>query len=198
MINKNNMKYCFYPYPTGCYPFRYGYPMQGQPQTVPQQAQPQGQSPVLSARNQFRGRVVSINNGDVVGQVIVDTGCGNVISSVITNASIRQLGLRVGSQVVAIIKSTSVMIMSDKSSNSKSCEECDTMLSARNQFEGRIVELNEGNVVGRVTVDIGCGNIASSVITSASISQLGLKVGSTVKVVIKSTDVMLMTPQGLA
>ncbi|MBV4419852.1 TOBE domain-containing protein [Clostridium tyrobutyricum] len=72
------------------------------------------------------------------------------------------------------------------------------MLSARNQFGGRIVELNEGDVVGRVTVDIGCRNIASSVITSASISQLGLKVGSTVKVVIKSTDVMLMTPQGLA
>ena len=66
---------------------------------------------VLSARNQFKGTVVKIQEGDIVGQVVVDIGCGNLMSSIITTASIRELGIRVGSEAIAIAKSTDVTIM---------------------------------------------------------------------------------------
>jgi molybdopterin-binding protein len=64
----------------------------------------------LSARNQLKGKVVSIDEGAVNGIVKIDIGGGNVISSTISMASIRELGLTVGCEAYAVIKATSVMV----------------------------------------------------------------------------------------
>ncbi len=64
----------------------------------------------LSARNQFKGTVVDIQDGAVNGIVKIDIGGGNIISSVITMASIRELGLKVGGTVYAVIKASNVMV----------------------------------------------------------------------------------------
>ena len=67
----------------------------------------------LSARNQFKGTVVEITEGAVNGYVKIDIG-GNVISSNISMASIRELGLTVGSTAYAVIKASSVMVGVDE------------------------------------------------------------------------------------
>ncbi|MBQ6366613.1 MAG: molybdopterin-binding protein [Oscillospiraceae bacterium] len=64
-------------------------------------------------------------------------------------------------------------------------------LSARNQFKGIITEIQEGAVNGIVKLDIGGGNIISSVITMSSIRELGLQVGGTAYAVIKASNVMV-------
>ena len=64
----------------------------------------------ISARNQFRGTVVSIEQGVVNGIVQIEVAPGLVISSSITNEAIRDLGLTVGGKAVAVIKSSSVMV----------------------------------------------------------------------------------------
>lgn len=64
----------------------------------------------LSARNQLKGKVVEIQDGAVNGIVLLDIGGGNIISSTISMASIKDLGLEVGKEACAVIKSTSVMI----------------------------------------------------------------------------------------
>ncbi len=64
----------------------------------------------LSARNQFKGTVVDIQDGAVNGIVKIDIGGGNIISSVITMASIRELGLKVGGTAYAVIKASNVMV----------------------------------------------------------------------------------------
>ena len=48
--------------------------------------------------------------GAVNGIVIIDIGGGNKISSTISMASIKELGLEVGKEAYAVIKSTSVMV----------------------------------------------------------------------------------------
>ena len=63
-------------------------------------------------------------------------------------------------------------------------------LSARNQLEGTIEELQLGGVMAHVVVRVG-GNLIESVITRRSAEQMGLKVGDKVKAVIKSTEVKL-------
>nr|WP_317323508.1 TOBE domain-containing protein [uncultured Flavonifractor sp.] len=68
----------------------------------------------LSARNQFKGTVVSIQEGAVNGIVKIDIGGGNVITSTISMASIRELGLKVGGTAYAVIKATSVMVAVDE------------------------------------------------------------------------------------
>lgn len=64
----------------------------------------------LSARNQISGKVVEILEGAVNGIVVMDIGGGNKISATISMAAISELGLKVGSDAVAVIKSTSVMV----------------------------------------------------------------------------------------
>ena len=64
----------------------------------------------LSARNQFKGTVVEIQEGAVNGIVKIDIGGGNVISATISMSSIKELGLQVGGSAYAVIKATSVMV----------------------------------------------------------------------------------------
>lgn len=63
-------------------------------------------------------------------------------------------------------------------------------LSARNQLNGHIEEVKLGNVMAHVVVRVG-ENLIESVITRTSAEDLKLKVGDEVKVVIKSTEVMI-------
>ena len=65
-------------------------------------------------------------------------------------------------------------------------------LSARNQFKGTIADIQEGAVNAIVKIDIGGGNIVSSVITMSSVRELGLKVGGTAYAVIKASNVMVV------
>ena len=67
----------------------------------------------ISARNQFKGTVLSIEEGAVTGIVRLDIGGGNVVTSTISMASIRELGLKVGGTAYAVVKATSVMVAVD-------------------------------------------------------------------------------------
>lgn len=64
----------------------------------------------LSARNQLKGKVVSIQDGAVNAIVGIDIGGGNIISSTISMAAVNELGLEMGKDVYAVIKATSVMV----------------------------------------------------------------------------------------
>jgi len=63
-------------------------------------------------------------------------------------------------------------------------------ISARNQLEGKVLEVTLGDIMAHVVVKVGKSQI-ESVITRRSAKQLSLKKGDKVTVVIKSTEVML-------
>lgn len=67
----------------------------------------------ISARNQLAGKVKSIKEGIVTAEVVVELPGGQEIASVITMTSVHNLGLKVGSEVTAIIKATEVMLAVD-------------------------------------------------------------------------------------
>ena len=64
----------------------------------------------LSARNQFKGKVVDIQEGAVNGIVKIDIGGGNVMSATISMNAIKELGLEVGKEAYAVVKATSVRV----------------------------------------------------------------------------------------
>jgi molybdopterin-binding protein len=63
----------------------------------------------LSARNQLAGKVVEVTKGQTTAHVRVDIG-GKIITSSITNEAVDDLGLQVGDEVTAVIKSSDVII----------------------------------------------------------------------------------------
>jgi len=65
---------------------------------------------VFSARNQLQAKVKSVKLGAVMAEVVVELADGQEIVSAITRSSAESLNLHEGDAVVAIIKSTEVMI----------------------------------------------------------------------------------------
>jgi molybdopterin-binding protein len=66
----------------------------------------------------------------------------------------------------------------------------DMALSARNQLPGIVETVQIGTIMAHVVVKVG-DNLIESVITRTSAEELGLKKGDSVKVVVKSTEVMI-------
>lgn len=64
----------------------------------------------ISARNQIKGKIKSVKLGEVMAEVVIELGTGEEIVSAITRGSVESLGLKVGDEAVAIIKSTEVII----------------------------------------------------------------------------------------
>ncbi|HEX3648709.1 MAG TPA: molybdopterin-binding protein [Pseudonocardiaceae bacterium] len=64
-------------------------------------------------------------------------------------------------------------------------------LSARNQLSGTIAEIEPGAVMTIVKIQLDGGQEVTASVTRDSVRDLDLKVGSPVKAVIKSTEVML-------
>jgi molybdopterin-binding protein len=64
----------------------------------------------ISARNQLRGTVKVVKPGAVMAEVVVELADGQEVVAAITLSSAQELNLKVGDDVVAIIKSTEVMI----------------------------------------------------------------------------------------
>ncbi len=64
----------------------------------------------LSARNQFPGRVVSVQKGQTTGHVQIEIAGGTRVICSITNEAIDELELAVGDSATAIIKASDVMV----------------------------------------------------------------------------------------
>jgi molybdate transport system regulatory protein len=64
----------------------------------------------LSARNQLKGKIVSVEKGVITAKVKVEIKMPATITAVITKEAVEDLGLKVGDEVTAIVKSTEIII----------------------------------------------------------------------------------------
>ncbi len=64
----------------------------------------------LSARNQFPGKVRSVEKGAVNSIVRMEVLGGNTLSATISNLAVEELGLAPGTAALAVVKATSVMV----------------------------------------------------------------------------------------
>lgn len=64
----------------------------------------------LSARNQLKGKIVSVDKGAVMANVKIEVTEPSTVTAAITKESVENLDLSEGDEVCAIIKSTEVII----------------------------------------------------------------------------------------
>lgn len=67
----------------------------------------------ISARNQLKGKVKSIKHGPVSSEVVITVASDVEITSVITETAAKELGLKTGSAVYAVIKASNVILAVD-------------------------------------------------------------------------------------
>jgi molybdopterin-binding protein len=66
----------------------------------------------LSARNQLRGTVTGITRGQAIANVELDASGQRVVSS-ITVEAVDELALSEGSEVIAVVKASDVILATD-------------------------------------------------------------------------------------
>ena len=64
----------------------------------------------LSARNQFKGKVLAVEKGVITAKVKVEVKIPVTVTAVITKEAVDELDIKVGDEVTAIVKSTEIMI----------------------------------------------------------------------------------------
>ena len=136
-----------------------------------------------SARNQFAGHVVALHEGevDLEVRVSVDSDGGCDIVAVITRESAETMGLTVGVEVGALVKSSSVLLYTDRRLRT----------SARNQLWGVVARIDEGPINSEVTLQLPGGRSVCAVVTHDSVAALGLAVGGEACAVFKASAVIL-------
>jgi molybdate transport system regulatory protein len=64
----------------------------------------------LSARNQFKGKVLAVEKGVITAKVKIEIKMPITVTAVITKEAVDELEIKVGDEVTAIVKSTEIMI----------------------------------------------------------------------------------------
>lgn len=136
----------------------------------------------LSIRNQIPGTVTAIATGEVMATVKVRLASGQQLTAAVTLDAVKDLGLGEGSEVRALVKSTEVSLATGPVSG----------LSIRNQIPGTVSEIATGGAMAGVKVTVEGGELTAA-ITADAVADLGLKAGSPVVALIKSTEVSLAT-----
>ena len=67
----------------------------------------------ISARNVIKGTVKSIHHGPISAEVVISIAKGLEITSVVTASAAKELGLKKGVEVYAVIKASNVMVAID-------------------------------------------------------------------------------------
>ncbi len=138
-----------------------------------------------SARNALAGTVTHIEHGVVDCEVILQLSEESEVVAVITERSARELGLAVGVQAVALIKSSFVILAREDDIG---------RTSARNRLAGTIVAREDTEVNTEIILDLGSGKSLVAIVTRASADALALLVGDRACALIKSSHVILAVP----
>ena len=68
---------------------------------------------------------------------------------------------------------------------------CSLRISARNQIEGKVINIDKGQVAASVKIEVTEPATLTTVITVEAVDELNIKPGDTIEVVVKATEVMV-------
>lgn len=138
-----------------------------------------------SARNQFIGKVVEIKRGSINDEIELEIAGGQRIVAILTHESTASLGLQAGGEAFALIKASSVILVSEMQG---------ARFSARNQLSGVISRVLPGAVNTEVVIDLNGGATLAAIVTNESGSALALAVGQPATAIFKASSVILGVP----
>jgi molybdate transport system regulatory protein len=138
-----------------------------------------------SARNQFFGTVSGIQPGAVNDEIELDIAGGHRIVAIVTHESTASLGLAAGAQAFALVKASSIILMTEGEG---------ARFSARNQLAGTVSRLTPGAVNTEVVLDLTGGGSIAAIITNESARALELAEGRTATAMFKASSVIVGVP----
>ena len=138
-----------------------------------------------SARNHFAGQVTRVQRGSVNDEIEIEAAGGHKVVAIVTHESAEGLGLAVGAQAFALVKASSVVVVTDAEG---------AKFSARNRLTGKVSRLVPGAVNTEVVIDLAGGGSVAAIITNESSSTLELTEGATATAIFKASSVIVGAP----
>jgi molybdate transport system regulatory protein len=138
-----------------------------------------------SARNQFFGTVARVRPGAVNDEIEIDIAGGHKIVAIVTHESTASLGLDVGVQAFALIKASSIILMTEAEG---------ARFSARNRLDGTVSRLTPGAVNTEAVIDLAGGGSIAAIITNESARALDLAEGRMATAMFKASSVIVGVP----
>lgn len=136
----------------------------------------------LSVRNTLFCEVAKITQAPVNVEIKLQVSPSIMITTVVTNASVREIGLAPGRCCVAMVNASSVMLAQETE---------DLNISARNKIAGKVTQRIDDNGESEVVIDIGGGKTLTSVITKEGADAAGATLGADVVAIFKTSNVIL-------
>ena len=138
-----------------------------------------------SARNHFVGPVTRVQPGAVNDEIEIEVAGGHHIVAIVTHESAENLGLQVGAQAFALVKASSIVIVTDAEG---------AKFSARNRLTGTVARLVPGAVNTEVVIELPGGGSVAAIITNESSKALALAEGATATALFKASSVIVGAP----
>jgi molybdate transport system regulatory protein len=135
-----------------------------------------------TARNQFTGTVSALDKGPATTHVTLDVGGGHAITASITTAAATKMKLKKGSEALALVKASEVVLVTDFAGY---------VLSARNQLAGTIARVQKGATTSLVGLALPGGTTITASVTNDAVDALGLAAGQPATATFKAYAVML-------
>lgn len=135
-----------------------------------------------TARNQFLGRVASVQADPSTTTVRVALDGGQAVTASLTSEAARELDVAPGQEALALVKSSEVVLVTDFGGY---------RLSARNQLAGTVSRVQRGAVSSLVALTLPGGAGVTASVTNDAVDALGLAVGQAATAVFKAYAVML-------
>lgn len=135
-----------------------------------------------SARNQWVGTVTAVRAGAVNDDIELSLPGGLRLSAIVTRGSTESLALRPQMAVIALVKSSAVLLAVGLDG---------ARVSARNRFAGRVVAVTPGAVNAEVVLRADGGVEVVAVVPQGALAELGLVPGAEATALIKASDVVL-------
>ena len=138
-----------------------------------------------SARNHFAGPVTRVQRGSVNDEIEIEAAGGHKVVAIVTHESAENLGLTVGAQAFALVKASSIVVVTDAEG---------AKFSARNRLSGKVSRLVTGAVNTEVVIDLAGGGSVAAIITNESSQALALAEGTAATAIFKASSVIVGAP----
>jgi molybdate transport system regulatory protein len=136
----------------------------------------------ISARNVFQGTISNIVPGSVNSEIDITLGGNDKVVAIVTSGSVASFGLKAGIAVTALIKASSILVMTDSTG---------IALSARNVLAGKVSKVSNGQVSSEIGITLPSRIIVFATITHDAVNYLSIKEGVNASAVFKASSVII-------
>ena len=127
--------------------------------------------------NRFKGYITDLETHNHLNLVKVDVNGIKLTSIILCDDSYAP---KLGEETEVLFKETEVTLGLDQN----------LAVSQQNQLPGEITALEKGKLLARVSINTICGPI-NAIVTANAVEQLQLKIGNSIKALIKTNELML-------